>query len=276
MLERRIPNIRPSNLRTFQRLIVFAPKNRIVQRAHRSANHRAGCQRAKSPGLLDRALSLEIEREVAGPPDELQIGHRAVTMHKERHLGLERRALPGPLPPAQHLRHDVLQILGERKCDTLGAHGGDVVARRRLLAGQWLRRRCCPRRRFAPRLILRRRWRGARHGALWPLGSGDRRRFFLRGPLERLGRLAGLQIGGRRGNQPHAIRRREPRASSGCAEQQHDHQPVNDERSRDCHAYGGWSAAASSHRLIVSGSATSPTSWTPAPRITASTCTTRA
>src|SRR6266699_3916213 len=112
--------------------------------------------------------------------------------------------------------------------------------------------------------------RGAASRRVWScVGGGVARETVL------CGRLA-AGVGGGGGNQADAIRRRKSRSSAGRAEQQHDHEPVNEHGSRHRHTYGGRSAAASSHRLIVSGSATSPTSCTPALRITASTCTTRA
>src|SRR5437870_12797991 len=57
-------------------------------------------------------------------------------MDEEGHLRLERRALERPLPAAQHLRHDVLQVFGERERDTLGADRGDIASGRGGLAGQ--------------------------------------------------------------------------------------------------------------------------------------------
>src|SRR5437588_11378328 len=92
-------------------LPTFAPSNASLSLPRKIESHKEHialptigqvAERAKPPGLLDRPLGLEIEREIAGPPDELQIGDRAVTMHKERHLGLEWRALRGALPPTQH------------------------------------------------------------------------------------------------------------------------------------------------------------------------------
>src|SRR5207247_2720993 len=55
-------------------------------------------------------------------------------LDEEGHLRLERRALERTLPASQHLRHDVLQVLGEREGDPLGADGRDVASRRGRLA----------------------------------------------------------------------------------------------------------------------------------------------
>ena len=197
-------------------------------------------------------------------------------MHEERHLRLERRALRGPLPPPQHLRHDVLQVFRKRKGDAFRAHRRDVVACRWLLAGQGLRRRCGSWRGLAMRLIARRRRRRPRDGAARSLRGGHRCRLLLGGSLECFRRLARFEVRLRRGNEADGVRRRQPDPASGCSEQEHTDEPVHDERARHRHAHRYLRATASSHRLIVSGSATRPTSRTPAPRITASTCTTRA
>src|SRR2546425_9545181 len=83
-------------------------------------------ERLEASRLLDRALRFEVEREVPGALDELQIGHGPVAVHEEGHLRLKGRALERSLPAAQHLRHDVLQVLGERELHALRAHRGDV------------------------------------------------------------------------------------------------------------------------------------------------------
>src|SRR2546426_8894281 len=49
--------------------------------------------RSEASRLLDRALRFEVELEVPGALDELQIGHRPVAVHEEGHLRLEGRAL---------------------------------------------------------------------------------------------------------------------------------------------------------------------------------------
>src|SRR2546427_5413503 len=64
-------------------------------------------ERLEASRLLDRALRFEVEREVPGALDELQIGHGPVAVHEEGHLRLKGRALERSLPAAQHLRHDV-------------------------------------------------------------------------------------------------------------------------------------------------------------------------
>src|SRR5437762_234876 len=142
-------------------------------------------ERLDAPHLLDRPLRFEVERIIPRAPEDLQIAHRPVAMHQERDLRLERNALDRALPDPQHLRDDILQVLGERELHAFRAHRRDVGAGRRLLPGE--RRR---------------------------LGRGARRRLAL--PTRR------------------------------------------------------------SHRATASGSATRPTSVTPAARITASTWTTSA
>src|SRR2546426_12595967 len=91
---------------TFQRSVVSLP---LPREAKPHEQHVRGpavgkrAERLKSPRLLHRPLRLEIERKVAGAADELQVGDRAIAVHEERHLRLERRALRGPLPPSPHL-----------------------------------------------------------------------------------------------------------------------------------------------------------------------------
>src|SRR5256885_17136507 len=110
------------------RLTGVSPRSRTARTARRAPAVGQSAERLEPTGLLDRSLGLQIETEVAGAPDELEIAHRAVPMNEERHLRLERRALQRTLPAPQHLAHDVLQVLGERERDALGADRGDVGA----------------------------------------------------------------------------------------------------------------------------------------------------
>src|SRR5204863_9169347 len=102
-----------------------------------------------------------------------------------------------------------------------------------------------------------------------------RRRLFLGGALERLRGFALLEVCHRGRDQAHGVGGRQPLVPARRPKQECPGQPVHDKRAGQGHSYRGWGPA-SSHRSIVSGSATSPTSCTPAARMTASTCTTRA
>src|SRR6058998_2144197 len=93
-------------------------------------------ERLDAPHLLDRPLRFEVERIIPRAPEDLQIAHRPVAMHQERDLRLERSALERALPDPQHLRDDILQVLGERELHAFRAHRRDVGAGRRLLPGE--------------------------------------------------------------------------------------------------------------------------------------------
>src|SRR5207244_6780988 len=93
-------------------------------------------ERLDSSDLLDRSLRFEVELIIPRPLEEREIAHRPVAMYQERDLRLERSALERALPDPQHLRDDVLQVLRERELHPFRAHGGDVRAGRRLLAGE--------------------------------------------------------------------------------------------------------------------------------------------
>src|ERR1051325_4554091 len=56
---------------------------------------RQRAERLEPSRFLDGALRFQVEREIPGAPNELQIGDRAVAVHEERDLRLERRALRG-------------------------------------------------------------------------------------------------------------------------------------------------------------------------------------
>src|SRR5882762_8542725 len=94
-------------------------------------------KRAHTPRLLNGTQRLEIEPVVAGTGEQLQTGHCAVAMHEEHRLRFEGPALVR-VPPLQHLRHEILQVLRKRERDAFGADGGDVVAGRGALPRQWL------------------------------------------------------------------------------------------------------------------------------------------
>src|SRR5260370_19144109 len=143
---------------------------------------RQDAERLEPPGLFDGALRFQIKREVAGAPNELQVGLRSIAVHEEGDLRLERGAVRWPLPAPQDLRHDILQILRERELDPFRAHGRHVASGGRPLAWQRL-----PLGRGAwgglplPRVCHRRRRRFRHRAARRRLARRCRR--FPRGPF---------------------------------------------------------------------------------------------
>src|SRR6266516_222764 len=88
-------------------------------------------------------------------------------MYQERDLRLERSALERALPDSQHLRHDVLQVLGEGKLHPFRAHGGDVRAGRRLLSGERRHIGRRPRRGLTLGVVRHRRLEGTPQWGVW-------------------------------------------------------------------------------------------------------------
>src|SRR2546426_8539218 len=173
-------------------------------------------------------------------------------------------------------RSDVLQVLGERELHALGADGGDIRARGRRLPRQGRGLRRGARRCFAPGVVRGLGRCGRGHGALGRLFRlGQRRRFLLGRPLQRLGRLARLFLGRGGGDEPHLVGGRRGAARlAGRGEQKQAGGTVHQQRGGERQADVRRDALPPPHRSTLSGSATRPTSLTPDCRITASTCTT--
>src|SRR5204863_6045153 len=134
-----------------------------------------------------------------------------------------------------------------------------------------------PRRGLALRVV--RHWGRRRRGdrALPRLGLRGRRRFVLRRPIHRLGRFARVRRRLGRRHEVHAIGRWHGLARgrrTGDEEQPGERVHSDGADETDARALG--TPAPPSHRSTTSGSATRPTSFTPAARIAASTCTTAA
>src|SRR6266571_4912323 len=170
------------------------------------------------PGFLDRTLRFQIEREVAGATNELDITDRAVAMNQEPELRLQWRRLKGSLPTTRDLDHDVVGVFWKWKRNPFGRDGKRIIPCRRPLSRQRLRGRRRARRGLAMRLIARGRRRRSRDRVLRTLCRGSRSGLFLGWALERFGRLPRLHVGGWRGDQMDAIGRRKTRVARGCAE----------------------------------------------------------
>src|SRR3989442_4927269 len=137
--------------------------------------------------------------------------------------------------------------------------------------GRGLRRGA--RRRLALGIVRGLGRRGRGHGALGRLFRlGERRRFLLSRPLQRLGRLARLFLGRRGGDEPHLVGGRRGAARlAGCGEQKQARGTVHQQRGGERQADVRRDALPPPHRSTYSGSATRPTAPTPDCRITANT-----